>query len=150
MKLLSWAAFLLRRVRPQGLERPAVFKYRTANGVVGHWDAVQVRRRLETHGGADWGRACDAVFQAYKPAPEGFSDEAKRQLAATRDEARRVLAELVAKAFDVRPMDRGGLGWSEEERLSLMAAFLNWCADILEATRPFATPPASTDSDAGG
>ena len=64
------------------------------------------------------------------------------------DECMGRLAVAVSAAFGLAPLGDDGQGYSEAERLTVLALFLNYCGKLLEDTRPLASSVAGMDSAA--
>ena len=128
--------------------RRAIFRFR----VGGRWeyrDPAVVRQKLNS-ADPNWGLLVDRVKDGAKPLPATLDATpallARRRAAVS--EAAGKLAELVLAGFDVSPVQPDGSGLTEAERLTLLADFLHFTFDLMEATRPLANGPAGTDSPA--
>lgn len=103
-------------------------------------DPVAVEAAFVKVLGDDW-RAC--VRRLDKPLDNGLVGEQADAAQADWEANRQKVLGAVEASFGVHPYtDHGGesppTGLTEVERLGLLAGFLEFCADLIEAARPFA------------
>lgn len=125
----------------------AVFTYRDPDGRRCYADPAEVRAALSRHLPA-WAERVKELRDNSKPVPQGALPQppewaAERQARA--DAAADDLAAAVSAAFDAPPLDPAtGEGWTRNERLALLTAYLEYLADLAEKHRPLASPPPAT------
>lgn len=125
-------SFLRRFVRPT--PRTNVFRFTGHHGPEFRDPAV-IRRNLNTQC-PNWSELCELVMKTSRPLPEAlggaFADE--RQKIA--EDAVAELAGAVGAAFDLPALDGKGVGYSEAERITVLAEYLAYCSRLLEQTLP--------------
>lgn len=120
-----------------------VFAFKGNHGLSEFRDPAVIRRRLNT-GCPNWADLCELVMKTSKPLPEAlggaFADERQR----IAEDAVAELAGAVGAAFDLPALDGGGAGYSEAERIGVLAQYLAYCSRLLEQTLPKPSGPAPT------
>lgn len=116
-------------------------------------DPVAVEQAFTKELGDDW-RAC--VRRLDRPdVGNGLVGEQAEAAETEWKVNRQKVLGAVDKAFGVHPYtDHGGeappTGLTEVERLGLLAGFLNFCADLIEAARPFAAAQSRASPSTAG
>ena len=112
------------------------------------YDPIIVRAALNS-ACPEWAELVGQVSRAARPLPAAIQQadptaEPKRRAAA--DGHMLALADACRSAFDLPPLRTDGSGYSAGECLSVLTAYLDYCRDLMEKTRPLANSPAGTDS----
>lgn len=129
-----------------GTSRAGVFRVDLHDGP--KWfDPSSVRAKLNAVY-PEWAESVDFITLATKPMPAAVAKEAGAvaRLMATAEEKARAIAAACSVAFNMPALDESGKGYSEAERLKTLAGFLDYCAKLLERTRPLANAPAGSES----
>lgn len=126
--------------------RRAVFQFRL-QGRTEYRDPIAIRWSLQK-ADKDWAAKVDALAAAQKPLPANLeaqlSEGMRRERADRLELLTQQVADLTATAFGVPRLQSDGSGCTVEELILLLAAFLDFCGRLAEATRPLPNPPAAT------
>ena len=142
-RLISWArgkgsTEVLPPGPPPVATRSGVFAATLAGGATRHYDPMKVRADLSA-ALPDWAEAVDLATKAATPLPAAIqaadpTAEPKRRAAAEAKIA--ALAAACRQAFDLPPLAADGSGFATGECLAVLTAYLDYCAGLLERTRP--------------
>jgi hypothetical protein len=137
---------------PHRRTRIRVFRVEMPDGSVRWYDPMEVRMKMDEVL-PDWLDKMAVVVMGGKDLPAGTSEKLAAMREARVDRAAVELSEAVAVAFHMPPLapdgTDGGFGFAHKERTDMLSAFIDYCAEVAEKCRPFASPPGSTDSPGG-
>ena len=119
----------------------AIFTYRVA-GKRYHTDPLHLERKLEEHGGKDWGELVKVVADRRKPfSPAIAAAMGEAGIAERKKQFHAAVADLVAmtrKTFDLSPLNIDGTGTTDAEALSVLTEYLAFADGLAENALPLA------------
>lgn len=122
-------------------ERLAVFMVKGRHGLpIAHYDPAEIRRRLQ-ESDPHWLDKIRQVADLRKPLPDGTDPEIVRKRLEAGDESARELAALVSTVFGLPPLAGDGAGWTEAERVGVLAEYLAYCQRLRETYLPLPVRP---------
>ena len=125
-------SFLRRLFKPT--PRTNVFQFPGTHGPEFRDPAV-VRRNLNAEC-PNWAELCELVMKTSKPLPEALGGAFAEERQKIAEDAIAELAGAVGAAFDLPALDGKGVGYSEAERIGVLAQYLAYCSRLLEQTLP--------------
>lgn len=109
-------------------------------------DPIEMSRRLEAMGGADWEKNLECVARGPSAVPPGAGIRIKEANAKEAAAAVTSLVDTFRKSFDVPPLDDAGRGLTDGEVIELAAAFYLFLGGLADEAIPFQNSPPPVSS----